>query len=39
MRIAGSADPWTIEMVVDLTDAYTRRMEDAKFEAAFAQAA
>lgn len=28
--------PWTIEMVVDLTDAYTRRMEDEKFEAAFA---
>lgn len=31
--------PWTIEMVVDLTEAYVRRMEDAKFEAAFAAAA
>lgn len=28
--------PWTINQVVDLTEAYVRRMEDAKFEAAFA---
>lgn len=30
--------PWTLEQVVDLTDAYVRRMEDAKFEVAFAAA-
>lgn len=39
VKLGVATEAWTLERLVDMTDEYLRRQEDAKFEAAFGNAA